>query len=492
MTKFTDEVEIDAPTQVGLVVTGPVAGAGAGAQLTTTGTGGRGWEILATGQASAQGKDKLNIRDLGNGEDVFTITSDGKVGIGTTTPFAALTVNAPDWGGLSVSGPAPGIGAALSLTPAGHPSVPVGGGAVPLFLPSWQILATGQTALQGSGKLNFSCVVEGLPGRPNSIDAFTITSTSKVGIGTTNPGFTLEIDAPDQSGLRIAGPKTGVGAGITLSATDAGTNVNSWEVLATGDTAAQGPGRLNIRDLITSEDVLTIERNKVGIGTTNPGFKLEIDAPDQLGLHIAGPKAGVGAAISLSATDAGTNVNSWEILATGDTAAQGPGKLNIRNLITGKDVLAIDVNGTLNVSGDIVMPASDFAEDFAVDGSDAIEPGTVVVLDGNGVLRASDESYDKKVAGVVSGAGDYRPGIILDRHTVSPGRLPVALVGKVYCKVDTAFGAIEVGDLLTTSPTPGHAMKATDQLKAFGSVIGKAMRPLESGRGLIPILIALQ
>ena len=409
MTKFTDEVEIDAPTQVGLVVTGPVAGAGAGAQLTTTGTGGRGWEILATGQASAQGKDKLNIRDLGNGEDVFTITSDGKVGIGTTTPFAALTVNAPDWGGLSVSGPAPGIGAALSLTPAGHPSVPVGGGAVPLFLPSWQILATGQTALQGSGKLNFSCVVEGLPGRPNSIDAFTITSTSKV-----------------------------------------------------------------------------------GIGTTNPGFKLEIDAPDQLGLHIAGPKAGVGAAISLSATDAGTNVNSWEILATGDTAAQGPGKLNIRNLITGKDVLAIDVNGTLNVSGDIVMPASDFAEDFAVDGSDAIEPGTVVVLDGNGVLRASDESYDKKVAGVVSGAGDYRPGIILDRHTVSPGRLPVALVGKVYCKVDTAFGAIEVGDLLTTSPTPGHAMKATDQLKAFGSVIGKAMRPLESGRGLIPILIALQ
>jgi hypothetical protein len=58
--------------------------------------------------------------------------------------------------------------------------------------------------------------------------------------------------------------------------------------------------------------------------------------------------------------------------------------------------------------------------------------------------------------------------------------------------VDAAFGAIEVGDLLTTSPTPGHAMKATDQLKAFGSVIGKAMRPLESGRGLIPILIALQ
>jgi hypothetical protein len=70
--------------------------------------------------------------------------------------------------------------------------------------------------------------------------------------------------------------------------------------------------------------------------------------------------------------------------------------------------------------------------------------------------------------------------------------MPVALVGKVYCKVDAHYASIEVGDLLTTSDTPGHAMKATDPLKAFGSVIGKALRPLEAGQGLVPILIALQ
>jgi len=51
---------------------------------------------------------------------------------------------------------------------------------------------------------------------------------------------------------------------------------------------------------------------------------------------------------------------------------------------------------------------------------------------------------------------------------------------------------IEVGDLLTTSPTPGYAMKATDPLKAFGAIIGKALCPLKEGQGLIPILIALQ
>jgi hypothetical protein len=62
----------------------------------------------------------------------------------------------------------------------------------------------------------------------------------------------------------------------------------------------------------------------------------------------------------------------------------------------------------------------------------------------------------------------------------------------VYCKVDAQYGSVEVGDMLTTSPTPGHAMRALDPLKAFGCVIGKALRPLESGQDLIPILVTLQ
>jgi hypothetical protein len=57
--------------------------------------------------------------------------------------------------------------------------------------------------------------------------------------------------------------------------------------------------------------------------------------------------------------------------------------------------------------------------------------------------------------------------------------------------VDGGYGAIEVGDLLTTSPTPGHAMKATDPSRAFGAVLGKALKPWAAGRGLIPILVAL-
>jgi len=62
----------------------------------------------------------------------------------------------------------------------------------------------------------------------------------------------------------------------------------------------------------------------------------------------------------------------------------------------------------------------------------------------------------------------------------------------VFCKADATGGPIEVGDLLTTSGTPGHAMKASDPLQAFGAVIGKAMGSLRDGKGLIPILVTLQ
>lgn len=149
-------------------------------------------------------------------------------------------------------------------------------------------------------------------------------------------------------------------------------------------------------------------------------------------------------------------------------------------------------DGNVVVTGDITLTGADFAEEFDVIATAEAEPGTVMVLDQHGSLWPSQQAYDKKVMGVISGAGDYKPGLILDKKKSSEGRIPVALVGKVYCKVDAQYAPIEIGDLLTTSLTPGHAMKAQDPLKAFGAVIGKALRPLDSGRGLIPILIALQ
>lgn len=154
--------------------------------------------------------------------------------------------------------------------------------------------------------------------------------------------------------------------------------------------------------------------------------------------------------------------------------------------------LAGRFEGDVEVTGDIRLLNGDCAEDFDVANADSVEPGTVMVLGKEGMLHQSQQAYDKRVAGVVSGAGGYKPGLILDKQQLQSNRLPVALLGKVYCKVDATDVAIEVGDLLTTSDTSGCAMKAADPLQAFGAVIGKALRPLREGQGLIPILIALQ
>jgi hypothetical protein len=148
--------------------------------------------------------------------------------------------------------------------------------------------------------------------------------------------------------------------------------------------------------------------------------------------------------------------------------------------------------GNVEVTGDVRLTGADCAEDFDIASADCAEPGTIMVLGDAGILEPSSTAYDKRVIGVISGAGNYKPGIVLDKQGSRPDRKPIALVGKVYCKVDAQFGAVESGDLLTTSPTPGHAMKASDQLEAFGAVVGKALRPLAAGQGLIPIVVALQ
>jgi hypothetical protein len=162
-----------------------------------------------------------------------------------------------------------------------------------------------------------------------------------------------------------------------------------------------------------------------------------------------------------------------------------------RAIALGKPLAGL-FDGNVQVNGDIFLPGADCAEHFDVAGQQPIEPGSVVVLDQDGLLAESREAYDRKVAGVVSGAGLFRPAIVLDKQSTSRERQPIALMGKVYCKVDAEYSPVRIGDMLTTSLTPGHAMKADDPIKAFGAVIGKALGNLPSGRGLLPILVALQ
>jgi hypothetical protein len=183
----------------------------------------------------------------------------------------------------------------------------------------------------------------------------------------------------------------------------------------------------------------------------------------------------------------------------GSSAAVGDG--NILLFRGGTDIhsaptsqASIHIDGG---SGDILLQNAEFAEEFDVeDCCKDLEPGVVLTLNEEGdqdSVSISDTAYDRKVVGVYSGAGSYKPGLILDRKPITEKRrVPVAMMGKVYCKVDASWSPIKRGDLLASSETPGHAMKAIDPVRSVGSILGKALKSFDKGKGLVPILAMLQ
>lgn len=178
------------------------------------------------------------------------------------------------------------------------------------------------------------------------------------------------------------------------------------------------------------------------------------------------------------------------LLARGEIAGRFEGSVDMtQNLRVEGDVA---INGTVHVKGDLYMDNADFAEEFDTDQNRVIAPGTVVILGESGAVQLSDRPFDTRVAGVVSGAGSYKPALTLDKRRDGTNRVPIALMGKTYCKVDARFGSIKVGDLLTTSETPGYAMKLSPEGNKIGCIIGKALANLEMGQSEIPILVTLQ
>lgn len=152
----------------------------------------------------------------------------------------------------------------------------------------------------------------------------------------------------------------------------------------------------------------------------------------------------------------------------------------------------LHVAGDARIDGTILSVAEDVAE--WVRASTALAAGSVVIVDpreSNGVVL-SRAPYDTRVAGVVS----ERPGVLLGER--GEGRVKVAHTGRVRVKVDATYGAIAVGDLLVTSPTPGHAMRSEPVnvggavVHRTGTVLGKALESLASGQGEILTLVALQ
>jgi hypothetical protein len=152
----------------------------------------------------------------------------------------------------------------------------------------------------------------------------------------------------------------------------------------------------------------------------------------------------------------------------------------------------LHVVGNVMVDGNIAAKYQDIAEWVPADA--ALEPGTVVITDPSLInhVVASTKAYDTRVAGVVAS----KPGIVLGEE--GEGKIRVATMGRVMVNVDASISPIQIGDLLVTSGNSGLAMRSQAvniggvEMHRPGTLIGKALEPLPSGRGRILVLLSLQ
>jgi len=191
----------------------------------------------------------------------------------------------------------------------------------------------------------------------------------------------------------------------------------------------------------------------------------------------------------------GVNVNSIDLMA----GSVGIGTTNpVRKLEIAGDV---QIDGNLYFGSNTTPQSApysgscggDYAESMDVTGDRTkYAPGDLLVLDQDnpGKILKSIEPYSTTVAGIYS----TKPGPMGRRQTgpKSDSEVPMAMVGVVPAKVTAENGAIKVGDLLVSSSMSGYVMKGTDRSRMLGAVVGKAMGNLDSGTGVIEVLVTLQ
>lgn len=330
----------------------------------------------------------------------------------------------------------------------------------------------------GSGNFATLAPRQPLSGTPYALQTrgLFVDAAGQVGIGTTSPGAEVDIQAANGSNV-LVGRRTGGGMAHNLFI-DAGGN-GSMELR---DSA--GTPRINLG----SANSTYFNYGRVGVGTSNPLG----------GLHVKAQPTSPGGTLALEGT-------SYTFVAFyPDGAAQGrqayigypgiPGNSDFQianETLNGNIELVTFGSGVTRVSV-LEITGADIAEKFPA--SEVLEPGMVVAIDKEnpGKLCVARGAYNRCVAGVVSGANDFSVGAVLGSVPECKDAPPIALSGRVYVQCDATVSAIEPGDLLTTSDVPGHAMKVADYPRAQGAIIGKAMSALESGRGMVLVLVSLQ
>lgn len=440
-----------------------------------------GSEMVAAALAGTVGKLAKFTSATEVGDSIIT-EAGGNIGIGTATPKHRLSL-----GGLHPGWTSNGWGGALELENA--------------TAIAWKTNTAGQRA--GIGHTNGGTLFFRTSSDPGAVNApalydMVINDVGNVGIGTTAPldGYKLHVAGSAVFGIGNGGdiamgtPNTETGMTITRAGGRGDLRFEGSTLKLVAGPAGGPPA--------STAGIAVNTAGNVGIGTVTPATKLHVESPGFAEIAIRSPNER--AILSLNN---GLNPQGYVWTLESGVGGKFPSLFGIYNRNVNKSGLEIDGNLLVYVKALQINGGADFAENFDVRAENHtdsaavsdIQPGRVVAIDpaNPGKLSLSRRAYDRRVAGIISGAGGVQPGMTMGQeNTLADGKYPVALSGRVYCWADAAQGAIKPGDLLTTSATPGHAMKVTNAQRAQGAIIGKAMTGLKTGKGLVLVLVTLQ
>lgn len=371
-----------------------------------------------------------------------------------------------------------------------------------------------------SGKFLGTTDATDLEFRTNNISAFSIRSSDQNFIFPQIPSNLLDFRATN-SGLGIYGTNPGL-FGDTLGRTFAGLDIDGPVLYGEGSS---GGGALGVTyetggtapfyfdSTLVEEPVLTWQAETgngstvhIGNRTANGDPKL-IRFGDGNFIHIG--ENGADDTLELKANKVSLLPTSGFMTVGGigneqaSLGGDGNGDVELGSTNPATTLVALYNRGSnqlMNLSCRdasvrtlTIYGGADLAEPFAMS-HENVEPGSVVIIDEEnpGKLRMSHAAYDKKVAGIVSGADGINPGISMIQENMLEAGKNVALSGRVYVKANNSAGDIQPGDLLTTSANPGEAMKASDHDRAQGAILGKAMTRLSDASGKVLVLVTLQ
>ena len=394
-----------------------------------------------------------------SGLPVISFKSSGNVGVGTTNPTALFEVD----GGMKIDGNTFNIDevnnrVGIGTSTPGKTLQVVGGAQIDLLT----FFVDDVADRVGIGTSTPSSKLEVIGGAKIDYNTFNVdASQDRVGIGTSSPSETLEI----------------VGS-----------------VKADGST-------FNLDDV----------NNRIGIGTSTPEARLHVNGDAYVDNDLYLGSTYNSASLELRESESGatrhgyirlrnynfTDTDKTAIIIDTDGSANEPYITLKHSDGTNAIVLDADVSGNSRITTDEVeiKGGSDFAENFDIVESDLEpKPGMVVSIDPNnsGKLIISAQTFDKKIAGIVSGANGIQTGLKMSQKgSIADGQYPIALSGRVYVKSCSEGGMIMPGDLLTSSSLPGLAMRVNVDNPPIGTILGKAMTSPDEN-DFVLVLVNLQ